>query len=160
MGLPWSLSNKESACQYRQHSSTQIWSLGQEDTPGKEMATNSSILAWRMSWNLAGYSPWDHRVGHNLATEQQQQSNLINTHTEGGNGGNIYNILETCLIGREIPFHGILRSIYVTNQGSWPSPVNRNWPEARQEIQTKLYWGPCCNKWDQEQTSFPCLLAP
>ena len=100
------------------------------------------------------------RVGHNLATEQQQQSNLINTHTEGGNGGNIYNILETCLIGREIPFHGMLRSTYVTSQGSWPSPVNRNWPEARQEIQTKLYWGPCCNKWDQEETSFPCLLAP
>ena len=66
------------------------------------------------------------RVGHNLATEQQQQSNLINTHTEGGEWGNIYNILETCLIGREIPFHGMLRSTYVTNQGSWPSPVNRN----------------------------------
>ena len=98
------------------------------------------------------------RVGHNLATEQQQ-SNLISTHTEGEYRRHICNILETCLIGREIPFHGMLRSTYVTNQGSCPSPINRNRLEARQEIQTKLFWGPGCNKWDQEQTSSPCSLA-
>ena len=28
----------------------QVWSLGQEDTPEKEMATHSSILAWKISW--------------------------------------------------------------------------------------------------------------
>ena len=28
----------------------------------------------------------------------------------------------------------------VTDQGSWPSPINRNWLEARQEIQPRLYW--------------------
>ena len=27
---------------------TQVWSLGWEDTPEKEMATHSSILAWRI----------------------------------------------------------------------------------------------------------------
>ena len=27
-----------------------------------------------------------------------------------------------------------------TDQGSWPFPINRNWSEARQEIQAKLYW--------------------
>ena len=32
---------------------TQVQSLGQEDALEKEMATHSSILAWRM-----GYSPW------------------------------------------------------------------------------------------------------
>ena len=29
---------------------TQVWSLGQEDPPVKEMATHSSILAWKISW--------------------------------------------------------------------------------------------------------------
>ena len=29
---------------------TQIWSLGQEDSLEKEMATHSSIFAWRIPW--------------------------------------------------------------------------------------------------------------
>ena len=29
---------------------TQVWSLGQEDPLEKEMATHSSILAWKISW--------------------------------------------------------------------------------------------------------------
>ena len=29
---------------------TQVQALGQEDPPGKGMATHSSILAWRTSW--------------------------------------------------------------------------------------------------------------
>ena len=29
---------------------TQVWSLGQEDSLEKEMATHSSILYWRISW--------------------------------------------------------------------------------------------------------------
>ena len=28
----------------------QAWSLGQEDSLGKEMATHSSILAWEIPW--------------------------------------------------------------------------------------------------------------
>ena len=36
--------------------------LGQED-PLKEMATHSSILAWKIPWqrSLVGYSPWSHK---------------------------------------------------------------------------------------------------
>ena len=34
---------------------TQLWSLGREDPQEKEMATHSSIFAWR---SLVGYSPW------------------------------------------------------------------------------------------------------
>ena len=30
---------------------TWVLSLGQEDLPEKEMATHSSILAWRIQWN-------------------------------------------------------------------------------------------------------------
>ena len=40
---------------------TGVRSLGQEDPLEKEMATHSSILAWRLPWIeevLVGYSPW------------------------------------------------------------------------------------------------------
>ena len=43
---------------------TQVRSLSQEDPLlEKEIATHSSILAWRIPWTeeLAGYSPWDHK---------------------------------------------------------------------------------------------------
>ena len=42
---------------------TQVQSLGQEYSLGKEMATPSSILAWEIPWteNLAGYSPCGHK---------------------------------------------------------------------------------------------------
>ena len=38
---------------------TQVWSLGQEDPLEKEMATHSSIIAWRSPWmeEPGGYSP-------------------------------------------------------------------------------------------------------
>ena len=56
----------------------QIQSLGQEDPLEKEMATHSSILAWRIPWteDLDGlHSPQEsERVGHDLVTEQQQTS--------------------------------------------------------------------------------------
>ena len=37
-----------------------VLSLGQEDTQEKEMATHSSILAWRIPWTeeYGGYSSW------------------------------------------------------------------------------------------------------
>ena len=39
---------------------TWVRSLGQEDPLEKEMATHSSILAWRIPWTEepGGYSPW------------------------------------------------------------------------------------------------------
>ena len=42
---------------------TQVQSLGQEDPLEKEMATHSSILAWRIPWieKPSGYSPWGHK---------------------------------------------------------------------------------------------------
>ena len=37
-----------------------VWSLGGEDPLKKEMATHSSVLAWKIPWTeeSAGYSPW------------------------------------------------------------------------------------------------------
>ena len=39
---------------------TQVRSLGQEDPPEEEMATHSSILAWRLPWTEepGRYNPW------------------------------------------------------------------------------------------------------
>ena len=40
-----------------------VYSLGQEDHLEKEMATHSSIFAWRIPWTEGpgSYSPWDHK---------------------------------------------------------------------------------------------------
>ena len=49
---------------------TNVWSLGQEDLLEKEMATHSSILAWRIPWpEEPGWlqSMESLRVGHNWA---------------------------------------------------------------------------------------------
>ena len=40
---------------------TRVRSLGQEDPLEKEMATHSSIHAWKTPWTeepMVGYSPW------------------------------------------------------------------------------------------------------
>ena len=53
---------------------TWIQFLGWEDSLEKEMATHSSILAWKIPWTEepGGYSPWGHRrVRPDLATQQQ-----------------------------------------------------------------------------------------
>ena len=45
---------------------TPLQSLGWEDLLEKEMATHSSVLAWKIPWTEepVGYSPWGRRVGH------------------------------------------------------------------------------------------------
>ena len=40
---------------------TRVPSLGQEDPLEEEMATHSSILAWKIPWTVVGYSPWGHK---------------------------------------------------------------------------------------------------
>ena len=50
----------------------QLQFLGREDTPEKEMATRSSILAWEISWTEEPdglQSMGSKRVGQNLATK-------------------------------------------------------------------------------------------
>ena len=43
--------------------------LGCEDPLEEEMATCSSILAWKIPWTEEPGGPWGHRVGHDWATE-------------------------------------------------------------------------------------------
>ena len=52
-----------------------VRSLDQEDPLEEEMATHSSIFAWEIPWTeeAGGLQPMEsQRVGHNLATKQQQ----------------------------------------------------------------------------------------
>ena len=52
---------------------TRVRSLGREDSLEKEMATYSSILAWKTSWTdePGGLVMGSQRVGHDLTTKQQ-----------------------------------------------------------------------------------------
>ena len=55
---------------------TQVQFLGQEDPLEKEMTTHCRILAWEILWTEepGGLPPMvSQRVGHDLATEPQQQ---------------------------------------------------------------------------------------
>ena len=54
---------------------TQVQPLGQEDPLKKQMATHSSILAWKILWTeepCGLQSMGSQRVGHNLATEHTE----------------------------------------------------------------------------------------
>ena len=64
-GLPWRLSDKESACNAGDMGSIP----GQEDPLEKEMATHSNILDWEIPWTEEPrglQSIGLQRVGHNL----------------------------------------------------------------------------------------------
>ena len=50
MGFPKGCHAKESTCHCRR-CKTQVQSLGQDDAPEQEMATHSSILAWKKPVN-------------------------------------------------------------------------------------------------------------
>ena len=59
---------------------TQVGSLGQEDPLEKEMASSSSILAWRIPWteDLGGLqSIGSQRVRHNLVTNTLKHSFVL-----------------------------------------------------------------------------------
>ena len=53
---------------------TWVWSPGLKDSLEEEMATHSSILAWKISQrSLVGYSPWDHKALDMTEWLKQQQ---------------------------------------------------------------------------------------
>ena len=65
--FPGSSEVKASAC----NTGAWVWSLGQEDPLEKEMATHSSIFAWRIPWMEEPgrlQSTGSQRVGHDWAT--------------------------------------------------------------------------------------------
>ena len=65
---------------------TRVQFLGWEALLEKEMATHSSTLAWKIPWTEEPgrlQSMESQRVGHNLATEQQQQDNKLRRNNQG-----------------------------------------------------------------------------
>ena len=55
---------------------TWVGSLGREDPLEKEMATHSSILAWRIPWTEKHgglQSSGSQRVGHDWATSEEEE---------------------------------------------------------------------------------------
>ena len=70
---PGSSDSKESTCSAGT-TGDPGWIPGLGRSLKKEMATHSGTLASKIPGerNLMGYSPWGHRVGHDLATKQQQ----------------------------------------------------------------------------------------
>ena len=60
---------------------TWVWSLGQEGPLEKEMATHSSILAWRIPWTeeLGGLQSMGSQVRHDLATKPTKNQPTILT---------------------------------------------------------------------------------
>ena len=62
---------------------TWVPSLGQEDPLEKEMATHSSLLAWRIPWTEESgglQSTGSQRVRHDLATKQHQEQTTVNSY--------------------------------------------------------------------------------
>ena len=47
---PWMAQREKNLPTVQETQEMQVQSLGQKDTLEKEMATHSSILAWRISW--------------------------------------------------------------------------------------------------------------
>ena len=90
---------------------TQVWSLGWEDLPEKGMATDSSILAWKIPWMKEPgglQSMGSQRVGHDWAT---------NTHTHSW---------FTVLCSRN--YHSIVKQLH--------SNLKRNTGSQRKAVQT------------------------
>ena len=79
-GHPWWLSSKESHLSMQETQEIWVRPLGQKDSPEKEEATHSSILAWATPWTEepAGIqSMGSQRVRHTYLPKQQQQETSL-----------------------------------------------------------------------------------
>ena len=61
---------------------TQVQSLGRENPLEEEVATHSSILAWRIPWTEepGGLSPWDHKELDTTEAAKHACTTILNTH--------------------------------------------------------------------------------
>ena len=78
MGFLCGGGGKESTCQFRRHEMW-VWSLSWEDSLKEDIATHSSILAWKIPWREepgGGYSSWGCKASN--MTE-------VSTHTRRAN---------------------------------------------------------------------------
>ena len=83
-GLPRWRSRKESACQCGRHRRCRF-DPGDGKIPWRRRWQPTTVFSSGKSHgqrSLAGYSPWDHKVGHSLAPKQQQQKYVTLTKTD------------------------------------------------------------------------------
>ena len=66
--VPWLSLRKDLTFKFRMNlyalQKTWVWSLGQEDSLEEEMATHSSMVAWKISWTEAGGLQSMQTIGH------------------------------------------------------------------------------------------------
>ena len=80
MGFPGESVVKQTRLPMQEMLETQVWSLGGEDSLEEEMATHSSILAWRIPWTGEPgrlQSMGSQRVGHDWVTEHSTCSYML-----------------------------------------------------------------------------------
>ena len=80
--FPGGTSGREPICQCRRDREMQVGSLAWEDSLEEEMATHSSILAWRIPWTEepGGSQPiGSQRVGHDRAHRHGAAFTLVQT---------------------------------------------------------------------------------
>ena len=116
----------------------QVWSLGWEGTLEKEMATNSSILAWKIPQTEESSRlrfMGSKRVGCILATKQQQYMHS------------------------QFPYEWEIKADWLQRRGEDDvvtrvlGLLNQQNLIRGQEIQARLFWGPCCSSREWEQTT-------
>ena len=83
MGFSGGASGEEPTCQRRRHTVTWVLSLGREDALEKEMATHSSIFAWKIPWaeepgRLLGFMGLQ-KVGHDWGAEDSHAHPEVST---------------------------------------------------------------------------------
>ena len=79
---------------------TRVQSLGREDPLEKEMATHSSILAWRIPWTEKPgelQSTGSQRVGHDCATSISLSRSLV-----GARRMLVFTVEQVFLLPREV----------------------------------------------------------
>ena len=69
-------------------------------------------------------------------------------------------LLTICCLSCPLRSNTIPKYGYVTNLGSWPSFINKNWQEARKENSGKALLGPLLQCREVITNRFPCLFDP
>ena len=128
-GSPGGSGGKESACPCR------MWvrSLGEEDPLEEEMATHSSILAWRIPWTEEPgglQSMGSQRVGHNLATEQQQMAVITLMYSSSSDGSEWVRDELACVTSRAFERHSSTYRVSDLHSTPMMSPMD-SFPRER-----------------------------
>ena len=72
----------------------------------------------------------------------------------------VLEFVEERILESETHFEAVQGSAFETLPTRFlASLINRNWSEARQDIQARLYWSPCCSRVKWEQTACSLLAC-